>query len=306
MPPLACDVLGLGCTAVDELLHVAAYPPADAKQQILHSERRCGGNTATALVAAARLGAHCAFAGVLGDDEASRFVLDTFRAEGVNTAPCVRRSGARPIRAVVIAEEARQTRTVFYDLAGAHGADPELPAAEIITAARVLLVDHFGVEGMTRAARIARAAGVPIVGDLEHDGGPGFAELLALVDHLILPRAFAAYLTGQAEPAAAVQALGSDARQLVAVTAGAEGFWYRAAGADGIQHGPAFSVRACDTTGCGDVFHGAYAAALAWGWELHERLRFAAAAAAVKATRAGGQAGCPTHAEVDEFLAGQP
>jgi sugar/nucleoside kinase (ribokinase family) len=57
-----------------------------------------------------------------------------------------------------------------------------------------------------------------------------------------------------------------------------------------------------DTTGCGDVFHGAYASALARGLSLAERVRFAAAAAALKATRPGGQAGIPTRPEVEAFL----
>jgi sulfofructose kinase len=57
-----------------------------------------------------------------------------------------------------------------------------------------------------------------------------------------------------------------------------------------------------DTTGCGDVFHGAYAAALARGLDLAGRVRFASAAAALKAMRAGAQAGIPTRAAVEEFI----
>jgi len=57
-----------------------------------------------------------------------------------------------------------------------------------------------------------------------------------------------------------------------------------------------------DTTGCGDVFHGAYAASLARRLPLGERLRFASAAAALKATRPGGQAGIPDLQAVARFL----
>ncbi len=295
------DVLGLGCTAVDDLLTVAVYPPADTKVPILRAERRCGGNTATALLAAARLGARCAFAGTLGDDEHSRFVLDAFHSAGVDTVHHVHSPGARPIRAVIVAEHDRPTRTIFYDLADAYGADPERPAAEVITSARVLLVDHFGVEGMTRAVKLARAAGIPVVGDLENDGGPGFAGLLALVDHLIIPHAFAGRLTGEADPAAAVHALWNEGRRLVGVTRGADGCWYRVSGETAVRHQPAFPVEARDTTGCGDVFHGAYAAALAWGWDPAERVRFASAAAALKATGAS----CPTRAEVETLFSGE-
>ena len=50
------DVLGLGCTAIDDLLYVPAYPEPDSKMQFRRKERHCGGLTGTALVAAARLG----------------------------------------------------------------------------------------------------------------------------------------------------------------------------------------------------------------------------------------------------------
>jgi sugar/nucleoside kinase (ribokinase family) len=297
------DVLGLGCVAVDDLLYVDAYPPPDAKVRVRRRERQGGGLTGTALVAAARLGARCAFAGVLGDDEDSRFVEDCFRRAGVDVSAVVRRPGARPIRSTIIVDESAHTRTIFFDLAGSTGADPDRPAAEVIRSARVLFVDHYGVEGMTRAARLARAAGAAVVADLERDEQPGFAELLALVDHLIVSRSFAARRTGEADPAAAARRLWADGRRAVVVTCGAEGCWY--VGADEPERPRrqlAFPVRVADTTGCGDVFHGAYAAALARGLGLEERVRFASAAAAIKATRLGAQAGIPDRSEVEAFL----
>ena len=92
-------------------------------------------------------------------------------------------------------------------------------------------------------------------------------------------------------------------RQVVVVTCGEQGGYYRAADAEEVRHFAAFAVRTVDTTGCGDVFHGAYAAALARGLALTERLRFAAAAAALKATQPGAQKGIPTRGEVEAFLA---
>ena len=259
------DVLGLGCVAVDDLLYVPAYPPPDSKVRVRRRERQGGGLTGTALVAAARLGARCAFAGVLGDDEDSRFVEDCFRRDGVDTSPVVRRPGARPIRSTILVDETRHTRTIFFDLAGSTGADPEAPSAEVIRAARVLFVDHYGVEGMTRAARIARAAGVAVVADLERDEHPGFETLLGLVDHLIVSRAFAARRTGTDDPSAAARLLWAEGRSAVVVTCGEDGCWHLDADGDRPMHQPAFRVPVVDTTGCGDVFHGAYAAALARG-----------------------------------------
>lgn len=304
--PARLDVLGLGCTAVDDILYVPAYPPADGKVEIRARERQCGGLCATALVAAARLGARCAYAGTLGRDEGSRLVLDTLRREGVDTRPVVRRDGAGPVRSTVVVEEGRRTRTIFYDARQALGADPERPSRALILSARVLLVDRFGMPGMIRAARLAREAGIPVVADFESSHVPRFQELLALADHLILSADFACDLTGGMSPSAAASALWREDRSAVVITWGEAGCWALDAPNSPARHFPVFKVKAVDTTGCGDVFHGAYAAALARGLALEERLRFAAAAAALKATQRGGQAGIPSLAAVRKLLRGGP
>lgn len=296
------DVLGLGSVAVDDLLYVDAYPPAETKVRIRRRERQGGGLTATALVAAARAGARCAYAGILGDDDDSRYVLDNFARENIDVGQVVRRDGVRPIHSTIIVDETAHTRTIFFDLQGTVGADAAHPPAAVIEASRVLFVDHYGIEGMIRAARIARSAGVPVVADLERDEWPGFNELLALVDHLIVSRDFASKRTGESEPAAAVQKLWSAARRTVVVTCGSDGCWFREAGESSPRHQPAFLVQTVDTTGCGDVFHGAYAAALARGLDLEARIRFASAAAALKAKQRGAQAGIPSRSAIDAFL----
>jgi sugar/nucleoside kinase (ribokinase family) len=297
------DILGLGCVAIDDLLYVDSYPPADAKRPVLRRDRQCGGLTGTALVAAARLGAHCVYAGILGEDELSEFVVSRLDAEGIRSDLIRRRPGARPIHSVVIVDESRQTRTIFYDLHNVFGAQEDWPAESVIRSARVLFVDHFGVEGMIRAARIARASGIPVVADFESAEGPGFAGLLDLVDHLIVSEEFALQLTGATTAPAAAQALFTKGRDTVVVTCGAEGSWFLSLSPfDTPISADAFPVAAVDTTGCGDVFHGAYAAALARGEDVVDRLRFASAAAALKATQRGGQTGIPTRAAVEALI----
>ena len=244
-PSPTFDVLGLGCTAVDDLLYVEAFPQPEAKVRVRRRERQCGGLTATALVAAARLGARCAFAGVLGDDADSCFVTGSLEREGIDLTHLVRRADARPIHSTIIVDEGRLTRTILFDLSGSVGASPEHPPEAVLRSTRVLYVDHYGIEGMTRAARLARAAGIPVVADLERDEWPGFHDLVALIDHLIVSRNFAARLSGEAEPAAALRKLWTATREAVVVTCGEEGCWYRGAEAeDGPRHRPAFAVQA--------------------------------------------------------------
>jgi len=204
---------------------------------------------------------------------------------------------------VIIVDETQQTRTIFFDSAAAARARVDWPPDDVIRSARVLFVDHFGVDGMLRAARVAQAAGIPVVADLENvPDHPLFADLVALVDHPVTSLDFAQRWTGCREPAAAARALSSAARRAVVVTCGADGCWYLDGETCEPRHFPAFRVPVVDTTGCGDVFHGAYAAGLAEGLDVARRIALASAAAALKATGRGGQAAIPTRAAVDQFL----
>ncbi len=300
------DVLGLGIVTMDDLLYVDVYPPADSKLQIAGRQRQIGGLTATALVTVARLGCQAAYAGMLGDDALSQEVADGLRRQAVDLTHVVRRDDARPIEATIIVDSSQHTRTIFYDASHPLGPDGMRPEADVIRAARVLFIDHWGVDGMIRAARIARAANIPVVADFERETEPHFMELLGLVDHLILSQRFAARLTDESLPPAIAARLWTPDRKAVVITGGAEGAWYMAAADQPATHQPAFRVKVVDSTGCGDVFHGAYAACLARGMGLSERVRFAAAAAAIKATQPGGQSGIPTQAAVDAFLVQYP
>jgi sulfofructose kinase len=298
------DILGLGFVAVDELLYVDAYPAADAKTQIRHRERQCGGLAATALVAAARMGCRCAYAGALGEDEHSQFVLRRFREEGVDVSHVRHRVDARPVRSTIIVDGQRHTRTILYDLSGVDGADSSWPPEDLIRSVKALLVDHCGVEGMIRAAEIARHAGIPVVADIEGSDHPDTARLMELADHLILSCGFARKITGENDPAMIVQALGSPGRRVAAVTCGKDGCWYVSDQQPGIScHQPALAVETVDTTGCGDVFHGAYAAALVHGFDVPSTVRFATAAAGLKAARPGGQSGIPSRNAVEAEMA---
>src|SRR5436190_18584562 len=107
------DILGLGCVAVDDLIYVEAFPPPDAKTAVLRAERQCGGLTATALVAGARLGSKCAYAGVLGTDELSAFAIDRMRHEGIDLSHLLHRAESRPVHSFIVVDETRQTRNVF-------------------------------------------------------------------------------------------------------------------------------------------------------------------------------------------------
>jgi sulfofructose kinase len=293
------DVLGLGVAAVDDVLYVPSYPAAEAKVRVTRSTRRCGGLTAAALVAAARVGARCAYAACLGTDDLSEYVARNLTSEGISLKHAPRLPEARVVHSIIIVGQDTGSRTILFEASGLIGAHDSLPSGEVIRAAKVLFIDHYGMRGNLRAARLARAAGVPIVADFENAAVPLFQEVLELVDHLILSEGFALKLTRAATPAEAALALWRPGRAAVVVTAGPAGCWSVSTDRDTTaQHHPALAVKATDTTGCGDVFHGAYAARLALGDDLEQRIRFASAAAALKAR----EAETPSLAAAERFL----
>lgn len=293
------DVLGFGAVTVDDLLYVERYPSPDTKLPIQRQQREGGGLAGTALVAAARLGARAALCGVLGDDELSRFTLQEFEREGVDCSPVLRRSGARPIHSIVIVDLSTAQRAVLYSRAGVVPFPLEEITDELVASCRALFVDHTVVEAGLRAAELAHAHGIPVVADIERETDPGVFDLMRQVDHLIVGAGFAGRVTGEREPEAMAHAFSERAGCIV--TAGERGCWYSERGGE-VHHVPALKVQVVDTTGCGDVFHGAYAACLAQGESVQTAVEVATVAAGIKATEPGGRSGIPDRATIDRVL----
>jgi sugar/nucleoside kinase (ribokinase family) len=134
--------------------------------------------------------------------------------------------------------------------------------------------------------------------------------LLPLVDLLVVARRYAQQHTGHADPwEAGLALLETYGPRQVVITDGVRGCWFwdaarRNAGEH--LHRPAFATDVVDTTGAGDVFHGAYLYAFLQGWPAERTLAFASATAALKCRNLGGRSGIPTCPQVEAFLAGQP
>ena len=295
------DILGIGVVTVDDLYYVDHYPASDTKMPATDEQRQGGGLTATAIVAAARLGCSAAFLGVLGEDELSQFTIRELEQQGVDCSPVIRRSEARPFHSVVIVDNSNGHRTIIYSGKGNIPTTPEDVSTELIAKSRLLFVDQIYAAAAIRAANIAHTLGVPVVADIETADDPLVVQLMDKVDHLIVSYELGAYVTGMTEADAIVKALARPQKACVAVTHGDRGCWYSEAGA-AVRHLPAFKVDVVDTTGCGDVFHGAYAAAISQRRSVEDAIRLAAATAAIKATQPGGRAGIPDLATVQQFM----
>jgi len=228
------------------------------------------------------------------------------RHAGIDTGPAVRREGAAVVEAVVVVTGDPPQRLILYGRPALAGADATEPPEQILLAAKVLLCDGFSPGGALRAARIFRSAGRPVVVDVEEDQGEVTDSLIELADHVILSWEFAGRYLSARDELDAVRALWHPLRKACVVTSGSEGCWVTDADSyPRVSHVPAFPVQAVDTTGCGDVFHGVYAALLARGAPVAERVERAAAASAITAATGRGSALLPDSGAIETFLSTQ-
>lgn len=153
-----------------------------------------------------------------------------------------------------------------------------------------------------------QAAGKTVVLDGSKTNGPvrgPMRDLVSHVDVLISGSGFVQGLTGETDLWRALEGALDYGPRIVVQTEGADGAYTVTrdpGGAEERFHTPAFSCNVIDTTGAGDVFHGAYIVGLLHGWDVRETARFASAVSAIKCTRLGGRAGIPTFEETIAFL----
>ncbi|MEK0448391.1 MAG: hypothetical protein RL088_659 [Verrucomicrobiota bacterium] len=290
------DILGLGNIALDDVIHVDRYPKPDTKTRIIRRERRFGGLTGTALATAARLGAKCAYAGRLGTDPSSQAVMQALASVGVETTYAIVSERFAVTESTIILSPT--TRNVFSSADGPTGADDHWPNPTLIRQSKVLLVDHHGLPGGIRAASIARAADVHVVGDFERQDSLLLFSLIPLVNHLILSESFALAITGASTILQSIERLSEDCCGNIVITSGSSGCWFSGFNQSSPRFFPAVRVSASDTLGCGDVFHGAYAFGLCQGKTPIECVQFANEVAAVRARRGGNWNALPTLSEV--------
>lgn len=297
------DILGIGTAAVDDLLYVEQFPIPDSKITITSSLRQGGGQTGTAMTAAARQGVKAAFCSRLSWDDLSEYTIRELEKEGVDCSPCVRDEEGSPYHSIIIVDLSTCTRTILHS--GGNVAPPiNVITPKLISRARVLFLDDNSRLAGIEAARIARSLNIPVVGDVEVDPPPEVNDLLPLIDHLIINSEFGALQSSFKECRDMASEMSIE-RTCCVITAGRQGCWFSEMGKPA-QHIPAFQVDVVDTTGCGDVFHGAYAASIARGSSIRDSVIIASASAAMKATQPGGRAGIPSLTEVENYIQKNP
>jgi len=304
------QVVGLGMATLDVLLRLKEMPTWDRGTRLSDFGLDGGGPVGTAMVAAAKLGAIAGFIGTVGGDAAAELRMRSFVTAGVDLSRTVRRETPEDQIVIVHVQESSGER-VFSGVS--RPTDAKLLPRELdrayITSADYLHLDGWHAEAALQAAKWMQEAGKTVVLDGSKTSGPvrgSRRELIAHVDVLISGSGFVQGVTGLDDRWAALEAVLELGPRIVVQTEGELGSYTVSRdlhfGADRF-HVPAFPCDVLDTTGAGDVFHGAFIVGMIHDWPLRDIVRFATAVSAIKCTRMGGRAGIPDFDEVMAFLA---
>jgi sulfofructose kinase len=320
------DVIGLGMNCADCILQVSTLPQdndATPPQLIIDWTIQGGGKVATAMTATSQLGAKTAMVTKVGVDEWGQFVIDDFAKYGVDTQfiyldPTVdtaiafiligakgmnrwvsarsleRWSLPSPIQKAVQWVVQHPSPENFFSQAIPYSKHELIP----VTAGKILNLDGFPAEATLVAARQAYVQGIPTVFDMYSH--PHLSELLRYITYCIPSYRSAMAFTNEVDPRAMCKKIQTYGPEVVGITLGEDGVVFYAS-REFISR-KAFAISAVDTTGAGDVFHGAFSYGVLQGWSLPRIIEFASAVAALKCRQLGGRAGIPVRHEVETFL----
>jgi sulfofructose kinase len=293
-------ILCIGMPVRDLTYHIKELPGRGEKVRAEKFEEIAGGNAPNAGIGIARLGGRVLLSGPMGDasETSSQYIVDQLEKEGIET-DLVRMPGTVTPTSNVMIDPAGERTIVTYR-------DPKLWDVKL-PKPDVLLQDCAAVLAENRCASFstelcveASRRKIPVV--LDADVVMSMREgVLSVASHVIFSAEALTQTAGSQDLEAALRRLAEQTKAFLAVTRGAQGMmWLDAAGR--LQTMPTFPVHTVDTLGAGDVFHGAFALAIAEGSNITEAMRFASAAAALKCTRFGGAFAAPDRAEVEELL----
>ena len=283
------DVVGVGLNATDTLLLVPQFPAYGGKAPFVREIRSPGGQVASAMVACVKLGLKTKYIGSVGDDDGGQILLQSLSESGIDVSHVQLRAGCPNQSAYIVIDQTTGERTILWQRPDCLKIVPEHIDPEQITCARLLHIDGHDTAAVEHAARIARQHEIPVTVDVDTIYR-GFDRVLPYVDYLIASTNFPVEWTSERDPFLALELIQREyGMRVAAMTLGPHGALALVAGK--YIYSPAFVVNCRDTTGAGDVFHGAFCYAVVEGYSIEDALSFSNAMAALNCKELGAQGG---------------
>lgn len=293
------DVVGVGLNATDTIIRLPHFPAFNSKVEFLSSSTLPGGQTASAVVTCARWGLKARYVGKVGDDAAGRFQHEQMEPTGVE-AHWIVASGCPSQSAFILVDETSGERTILWQRDAHLEILPQELDQNWVTRARLIHLDGHDCAAAAQAARWARQAKIPVTADVDNIY-PGIEVLLQNSNYLISSRDFPVRLTGEPDLFVSLPQISRRyGCKVSGATLGDEGVL--AWNGKRFLYCPAFDIKTVDTTGAGDIFHGAFAYSLIQGWDLWRALEFSSAAAGLACTAPGARGAIAPVEKIEELV----
>lgn len=294
------QVVGLGQASIDYLGRIPFYPMEDEKIELIDFTMQCGGPASTALVTLSRFGIFTSFLGSISDDFFGREIIKGLKDENVDTSCLSVTPGFQSQFAFIAIDEKTGNRNIFWRRGSTPFLGPGDIKLELFQNAKFLHLDDLMIDANIEAARQAKDMGLQVVMDAG-SMRDNVLDLLPLINVLIASQNFITPLIGESTtPEESLRTLRKFCTGDIVITLGSKGSM--GLFNNEIVFQEAFPIRAIDTTGAGDVYHGAYIYGLINGWKMKECMRFASATAGLKCLDIGARKGIPTLDRVHELL----
>ncbi len=294
------DCVGLGIVVYDELAVIDHFPKPNSKNRLRSLSGQGGGPVATAMATCARLGKTCAMISALGQDATGQYLNNELASFNVDTTHMLRKKKVATPRAFILVDQSTGERTVFLHQDPECRVDNLDPNAFPFKNCRILHLDGHYPEADLQAAKIAKQNGAYVSLDIGSNRRV-WPELLELTDIAIVSKSYSDQHLVADEPLKSAEKLFNTGIKIAGVTCGIEGSYFF--DDQGECYQPAFKVNTIDSTGAGDVFHGAALFGILEGFPMQKTALFASAAAALKCGHLGGKAGIPILQQITDFIA---
>ena len=293
------DCLGVGICALDYLSILDPYPGLDEKIDVLASSNQGGGPVPTAMATLSKLGAKVSFVGKVGDDYEGKLIRSELAKFKVNTDYLIVDKKVKSLKAFIWVDKSSGKRTVALDRIKMSPIKPEELSFLKKVSFRYLHLDGRDIEANIYMAKKAKKDGSEVVLDLG-SLRENIENLFPYVDYLVVSKKFAYDYAKLKDLSQACLELKKIGFKCVVITISEKGCLWT--DSQKVNYFPGFKIDVVDTTGAGDVFHGAFIFGLLIKWKMEKIIEFASACAALKCRKLGGREGIPNLKQVESFL----
>ena len=293
-------ILCVGHAAYDVTVPIATYPIENTKNRV-DTKIECGGGPASnAAYLLGKWGMDTTFVGMVGHDLYGERIKHEFDAVGVSTKYLQMSEVCQTTSSFIIASGDKGTRTVLtYRPSNTHIDDIHLDFEPDI-----ILFDGDEIDlSLTLLKRYPNAISVIDAGRVN----PDTIKLAKLVDYVVCSKDFAESITkikldfdNFITLSNLYHEMENQFKGTIVVTLEAKGSLYKVD--NQIKIMPSLSVKAIDSTGAGDIYHGAFIYGLAHGMPLEQNIRVSNIAGALSVTKLGGRFSMPSKDEIKKLL----